>query len=286
MKAGITAALAVAVLIVATAGVYAGEAPSGVAASKPLWEIGIAAGGFYTPDYPAADKNSPHGLAMPYVIYRGDFLKVGKDSILKGVFIDTERLEFDVSAAASFNSSSGDNSARRGMPDLDYMFELGPQLKIKLGEFQNGKMELQLPFRSVFSTDFGRIDHRGYHFNPGISYKRAGIFGSAVDMDTSLSLSVATKKLHEYFYTVEPKFTTAVRPAYEANGGYLGSRFVLGFSYGITERLRSYFGGGLGYYGGSTNEKSPLFRQDINGSVHLVLTWMLFKSDTKVNPDR
>ena len=123
--------------------------------TKPLWELCVAGGALYSPDYPAADKNSLHLLALPYVIYRGDFLRLGKDSIVKGVFIDNNYAELNLSLAASFNSNSNHNNARRGMPDLDYLVEIGPQLKIKLGKLFGGRTELQLPVRAVFSTDFG-----------------------------------------------------------------------------------------------------------------------------------
>ena len=183
---------------------------------KPLWELGVAAGGTYSPDYPAADKNSLHGLALPYAIYRGDLLRLGKDSIAKGVFIDNDYIELNVSLAASFNANSSDNNARRGMPDLDYLGEIGPQLKIKLGELYGGRTELQLPVRAVFSTDLSRVDHRGYLFNPRFYYERKNIFNSSIDMDSSIGSSFATKKLHEYYYRVEPQFATATRPAFEA----------------------------------------------------------------------
>lgn len=252
------------------------------ARTKPLWELGVAAGGLYSPDYPAADKNSLHGLALPYVIYRGDLLRIGGESIAKGVFIDNDYTELNVSLAASFNSNSNDNNARRGMPDLDYLVEIGPQLKIKLGELYGGKIEFQLPARAVFSTDFSRIDHRGFLFNPRFFYERQNIFNSSVDMDSSIGSSFATKKMHEYFYRVEPRFATATRPAYEAGGGYLGSKITLGLSYGITDRVRIYFGGNVGYYGGAANEDSPLFRQKVNASVHAGFSWSIFQSDSRV----
>lgn len=250
---------------------------------KPLWELGVAAGGTYSPDYPAADNNSLHGLALPYVIYRGKLLRLGRDSIAKGVFIDNDYTELNVSLAASFNANSNDNNARRGMPNLDYLFEIGPQLKIKLGELYGGKTELQLPVRAVFSTDFSRVDHRGYLFNPKVSYVLQNIFNSSVTMDSSIGSSFATKKLHEYFYRVEPKFATATRIAYEADGGYLGSKITLGLSYGITNRVRAYVGGQAGYYGGAANEDSPLFRRKINSSVYIGFTWSIFQSDTCVS---
>lgn len=259
------------------------DAQPAAAPTKPLWELGVSAGGIYSPDYPAADNNSLHGLALPYVVYRGDLLRIGRDSIAKGVFIDNDYVELNVSLAAAFNANSSDNNARRGMPDLDYLGEIGPQLKIKLGEWHGGKTELQLPVRAVFSTDFSRIDHRGYRFSPKLFHKRHNIFNSGINMDSSIGPIFATKKLQEYFYRVEPRFATAARPVYEADGGYLGSELTLGLSYGITDRVRVYIGGHAGYYGGAANQDSPLFRQKVNSSIYVAFTWSIFQSDTRVS---
>lgn len=246
---------------------------------RPLWELCVGGVGAYSPDYPAADKNSLNGIVLPYVIYRGDILRLGTDSIAKGVFIDNDYTELNVSLAASFNANSHDNDARRGMPDLDYLAEIGPQLKIKFGELYGGKAELQLPVRAVLSSDFGRVDHRGYLFNPKFSYARKNIFNSGFNMSSSIGSSFATKKLHTYFYRVEPSLATSTRPAYEADGGYLGSAITLGLSYGITDHVRAYVGGHVGYYGGAANEDSPLFRQKVNSSLHVGFTWSIFQSD-------
>jgi len=254
--------------------------------SKPLWELCVVGGGIYTPDYPAADKNSLRSLALPYVVYRGDVFRLGSDSIAKGVFIDNDFTELNVSLEASFNANSDDNAARRGMPDLDYLGEIGPQLKIKFGKLYGGKTELQLPVRAVVSTDFSRFDRRRYLFNPRFFYQRQNIFDSGINMNSSIGASFATKELHQYFYGVEPRLATASRPAYEAEGGYLGSTLSVGLSYGITDRVRVYVGGHIGYYGGAANEESPLFRQKVNSSAHVGFTWSLFQSDTRVRSDR
>lgn len=256
------------------------DASPGKKPAKPLWELVVAAGGSYSPDYPAADKNSLNVLALPYVIYRGDVLRLGTDSIAKGVFIDTDYTEFNVSMAAAFNANSNDN-ARRGMPDLDYLVEIGPQLKIKFGELYGGWAELQLPVRAVLSTDFGRVDHRGYLFNPKLSYARQNIFKTGIDMNSTIGSSFASEKLHTYFYTVEPRFATATRPAYEAEGGYLGSALTVWLSYGVTDRVRAYVGGQAAYYGGAANGDSPLFRRKVNSSIHAGFTWSFFQSDTR-----
>ena len=100
-------------------------------------------------------------------------------------------------------------------------------------------------------------------------------------MGSSIGSSFATKKLHEYFYRVEPRFATATRPAYEADGGYLGSDITLGLSYGITDRVRAFVGWRVGYYGGAANEDSPLFRQKVSSSIHVGFTWSIYQSDTR-----
>jgi MipA family protein len=250
---------------------------------KPLWEVVLGGIGAYSPDYPAADQNSLHGIALPYPIYRGKILRMGEDGIAKGVFIDNDYTEFNVSLAASFSTKSSDNNARRGMPDLDYLGEIGPQLKIKLGEVMGGKTELQLPVRAVFSSDFGKgIHHRGYLFNPKFYYKRQNIFDSGITLDSSIGSTFATKKLQEYFYGVEPRFATTTRPAFEADGGYLGSKITLGLLYDITKRVQGYVGGQIGYYGGAANEKSPLFRKKVDSTVLVGFIWSIFQSDTLV----
>src|ERR1035437_2233492 len=101
-------------------------------------------------------------------------------------------------------------------------------------------------------------------------------------MDSSIGSSFATKKLHEYFYRVEPRFATVTRPAYEADGGYLGSKITLALSYGIMDRVRIYIGGNVGYFGGAANEDCPMFRQKVNASVHAGFSWSIFQSDKRV----
>lgn len=44
---------------------------------RPLWEAGIGGFAGSVPDYPAAGQNTFRALALPYLIYRGDILRVG-----------------------------------------------------------------------------------------------------------------------------------------------------------------------------------------------------------------
>ena len=119
----------------------------------------------------AQDKVRVMLLQPPYFIYRGETIRIGDGSIARAVAIDKSWYELDLSLAGSFNANSEGNEARVGMPDLDFIFELGPQLKLRLSKFefeQHGKAELllNLQARAVFSTDFSSIHKRGYVFQP------------------------------------------------------------------------------------------------------------------------
>ena len=65
-------------------------------AERPLWEVGVAAGGGWFPDYPAASQNHWLGIALPTFVYRGEILR-SDESGLRGRFLRGERVQLDVS---------------------------------------------------------------------------------------------------------------------------------------------------------------------------------------------
>ena len=249
--------------------------------TEPLWEAGVGGGAVYTPDYPGSDEHNANGGAAPYIIYRGDIFRLGEGSIVKGIVMETERFEFDISFDASFDADSEDNDAREGMPDLDFLGEVGPQLTINLGEYHKGQLEIELPVRAVFSTDFGNLDHRGYVFNPQISYDLDGFF-EGFNIFLGLGATFATEELHDYFYQVEERHATSSRMVYDAEAGYMGSELSAAFSYGITDRLRFFTGVQVSYYGGAANEDSPLLLDEITNAVGAGFVWSLYESDAQV----
>ena len=119
--------------------------------TRPLWELGFGAGGGWIPDYPAAGENSFKGLPFPFVVYRGKIFRVGdRRGILSGRFLNTDKYEFDISVQGAFPVDSDDNEARRGMPDLDWLVGIGPQLKLKLIN-NPGKNRLTLNLQAAVS---------------------------------------------------------------------------------------------------------------------------------------
>ena len=250
---------------------------------KPLWELGVGAFSGWLPDYPASDEYNIRSLGLPYVIYRGDILRIGGEDnrgAISGRFVKNERYEFDVSLSASFPVDSDNNDARRGMPDLDFLFEVGPQLIFKLiNEPNRRKLNLNMQLRAAFSTDLSEIDSRGFVFNPKLTYRHENLTDWNINTLVNLGPIFATERLMDYFYEVKPRFATFERPAYDADAGYLGSYMTLGASKRFNKRFRFFVGTRFGIHNGSINKSSPLFKDKINPSIFAAFAWSFFQSE-------
>ena len=249
---------------------------------KPLWELGI--GGFtgYLPHYPAAGENSMRYFAAPVPIYRGKILRVGEESrgAVSGRFIDKKRYEFDITLSAAFPVKSGSNDAREGMPDLDYLFGIGPQFILKLiDEPGHRNLNLNLQARAVYSTDFSSVNSQGYVFNPKLRYSRENLTGLDLKFSSSAGPIFATEDLMDYFYEVQPEFITPKRQAFDADAGYLGTNLTFAISKRFNNRFRLWVGTRLGIHNGAANDDSPLFKDKINTSVFMAFFWSIFQSE-------
>jgi hypothetical protein len=223
---------------------------------------------------------------VPVPVYRGEIWRVGGEEnrgAVSGRFFKNDRFEFDVSLSGAFPVDSGSNNARRDMPDLDFLFGIGPQLVFKLiNEPGHRKLNFNLQARAVYSTDFSSIDSRGYVFNPKLNYAREHVSDLDLKVFSSMGPIFASEKLMDYFYQVDPEFVTPARPAYDADAGYLGSNITLGVSKRFNNRFRLMLGTRLGIHTGATNDDSPLFRDELNVSVFSAFIWSIFQSEELV----
>jgi hypothetical protein len=253
--------------------------------TEPLWELGLVGGGGYLPDYPAASQNHWRGIGLPYGIYRGDFLQVGERGIVRGLFLDLRQLEFDLSADASFPVNSSDNKAREGMDDLDTLFEIGPKLIYKFLPRGSGQeLDLSLATRAVLSTDLVNWRYQGYVIAPGLTYadERFSLLGGDLRLIATLEPQFGFGGLNKYFYEVDRKDARSNRPAFDADPGYIGTELTLGVGWSPFERVRLFGGIVPGYYKGSANENSPLYRDNFNIAIGGGLRISLFQSETRV----
>ncbi len=246
----------------------------------PLWEAG--AGGFQGtfPAYRGSEDQQNFLLPFPYLIYRGTYLKIDRDGARLRLF-DSDRVKLNLSASASLPAKSDDNNARKGMPDLDPTFEIGPQLKIRLAQISSRQtLNLRLPVRAVIATDFTSARHVGWIFNPNIRLYNTDVFGGW-NIGLSLGPVFATGKYHEYFYEVKPKYETPERPAYRASGGYSGSAAIVT----IRRRFNRIWLGGFvryDYLDGAEFDDSPLVETRHSLMAGLGIVWIFASSSRTV----
>jgi len=270
-----------ALIVAFSAGVADAEDADWWRAPPPLWEVGVGAFALTAPAYPASDQNSVNALPVPIAIYRGEVLRAGDGDAIAARALRTDRFTLDVGLNAAFPADSDDIDARRGMPDLDWIGEIGPQLEMRLSPADSrGRLTATLDARAVFTSDFEEsFDYVGFKINPSLNYSEGAIFDDRGELFLSLGAEFGFDGANAYFYQVDPQFATASRAAFDAKNGYVGVDATLGASYRITRSLSAFGFGGVGIQQGAANADSPLFRDALNLSAGFGLTWSFLRSD-------
>jgi outer membrane protein len=253
---------------------------------KPLWELGVGLGFLQIPDYRGSSENRRYLLPYPYFVYRGDIVRVEKERISGRIF-ETDRLLLDISFNGSVPVKSSDNPDRRGMPDLDPTFEMGPSLNITLLDNRQDryKLTLSLPVRAAFSTDFSSVHHEGWIFHPRLNFEKTGMIpGAGVNLGLSAGPMFADQGYHDYYYTVDPAFATPSRPRYAAGSGYSGSTATVGLSKTLNPFILSAFVS-LDYLKGAVFEESPLVKTQNSWMCGFTVSWIFLKSSERVQKE-
>lgn len=267
--------------------VFCEEKPPEKPPEKPLWEIGVGFGVLQMPDYRGSSESRIYALPYPYAVYRGDILKVDEQRVTGRIF-KTDRVLLDFSGYGAVPVDSGDNDARKGMPDLDPTFELGPSLLIKLWESKENKFktDLSLPVRAFFSTDFSSVHHEGWVLSPRINFMKGDLIpGTGLNMGMSVGPMFADNGYHDYYYSVEPRYATATRRAYSAGGGYSGSTLTIGLSKPYKDFIFNAFIS-ADFLQGASFEDSDLVKREVSIMSGAGISWILFKSEKTVKADK
>lgn len=251
--------------------------------NKPLWEVKLGGSGLYGPDYPGAEDNSLQGVGAPLLIYRGKRIRFGEYGVARAIAAETKTFELDVSLDAAYSASSNDDGIRSGMPDLDYLFQAGPQIVWNIddtGWTSEGRQQwrFHLPIRAVASTDFQSIDHVGYIAEPQIIYQSKQSGDRISSWSVSLFSTLADDGLANYWYGVADEFATIERPGYDATGGYISSGFRASWTRELTDDFQLF----LTYQGrslsGSENQDSPLLQENLTHALSVSFLWKVGES--------
>lgn len=251
-------------------------------AQQPLWEIGIAAGVGTTADYPGSDRYQLRVIPFPYFIYRGSFFRSDQNGTrVRAAY--TRNLEFEISGGASFATHSSASGPRAGLPDLDYLLGLGPKIKYTFARPAPGvAWFLEVPLRVVVSTDFTSLGYRGLVFAPDVGVRTASLLGSHWLAYADIGPEFASARFQDYFYQVAPRYARPGRPAYNAHGGYFGSRLEVGLSRSLGKHFRVFFYSRLEDYNGARNTDSPLFQTRLGYAGFVGFSWSFLHSDATV----
>lgn len=232
----------------------------------PKWEWGLGAGWLNVPAYRGAKGHKSYLLPVPFIAYRGEAIRMDEDG-MRGRLFESERIHLDLSIAGNLPVPKDADSARAGMPNLDPVGEFGPTLDISLirnGERHAGEASiwLRLPVRAALSVGNPLIAQQGWVFSPyvDLSYRK-GASRSHWRVSLALGPLYASRRYHEYFYKVPAEFATAIRPQYQPDGGYSGSRATLT----LVMNSRHWFIGAFVRYdrlNGAVFENSPLVEID------------------------
>lgn len=251
---------------------------------KPKVEAGLAAAGIYSPAYPGSSVSSDRFFAAPWVIYRGENVNV-KDGGVNLKAYDSDLVTVDLGISFSLNADSSITPVRDGMPDLDYLLELGPRVNVWLyDEYRESgyrnRLNWKTSYRQAMSLDFKRLalHGRGPVFDTELDYRWDSNAASDLSILASVGALWVGNKLSDYIYAVEPQYVTEDREAYDAQAGFLGIDLSLGILVRPVKNMSVYFGLGVDLYDGSRNDQSPLFEKERGSSVLLGVAYTLYES--------
>jgi MipA family protein len=264
------------------------EAASPLAPDEPLWELRVGATGLYGPAYPGSSENTWNGVGAPLVIYRGDRIRFGEYGVARAIAAETPKLELDVSLDAVY--SAEDVKSRAGMPDLDYLFQIGPQVVWHVadtGWTPKGRTELTafLPVRGVGASDFKSLEHAGWLAEPSIMFRRQYQGELRTSWNVQLFASFADQDLMDYWYGVAPQYATPARPAYVAEAGYLATGLKASWTRELTDNFQIFLTYQGRSFSGAANERSPLLEEDVTHAFSISFVWKALKSKRRAKND-
>jgi len=255
------------------------------AEERPLWEAGLGLTGLSMPDYRGSNEQRDYLFPLPYVVYRGDILKLDRKG-MRGLLFQSDRMELNISADGSVPVRSGRNSSRTNMPNLDPTLQIGPSLEVCLVRDCEADQAVQarFPVRAVMATDFSRVHGIGFVANPqlNVDFKNIGT-GKGWNFGFALGPIFATEHYHDYFYQVSPQYVVpGVRPSYDAHSGYSGSMIVTALS----KRFEHIWFVSFARYDdldGAVFSDSPLVKTRRSYMAGFGFAWVFGQSSTLVN---
>jgi outer membrane protein len=248
----------------------------------PLWEFGLGVGALALNDYRGADTAHIYPIPIPYVVYRGKFLRADRDGV-RGVFFNRDAVEINISVNGTTPVESHNTRAREGMPDLKPTVEIGPSIDwhIWRSDERRMRLDLRMPLRMAMTIEDSSRSI-GWFFGPRLTLDFLDMGAhSGWNLGMLAGPLFASQRYDQYFYTVAPAYARPDRPAYQAPGGFAGTELLMSLS----KRFPRYWVGAFVRYdtlSGASFADSPLIRSNSYWAAGIGIAWMIGKSSRMV----
>jgi MipA family protein len=253
--------------------------------TEPLWEVGLFPGALYIPHYRGSDEYKLWALPLPYLIYRGKFLRLDQEGV-RGIFYRSEHLETSISGWGN-PPVEDDNDTRTGMDELDPVIEAGPSVKWYFtGRHPDRTVYLQWAVRGVFSAGLSGgpdIRHQGFKSAINLVWQHDAPWGDPRwHAGLNSGIDISDKKYHRYFYEVPERDALAQRPAYDPDAGF-SVWFISGrVMRTISDRISVAAYGRWENLSLAAYEDSPLVKDENNFIIGCAVIWKIMTSKTRV----
>lgn len=247
----------------------------------PLWEIGIGAGVASLPQYMGSNERYTFPAAFPYIIYRGNRLRIDRDGINRKLF-GVEGLALNLSLGFGLPVRNS-NRARAGMPKLHFNGQIGPRIDWEFARTQDTSWMLRLPARAVIDSSGHYL---GWLADPDVRLRMRNLDrDNRLEMRIQAGLLYGSKRYHDAYYTVLPQYVTATRPAYQARGGLHSLTLRVSLTYRYSRKLSLYTAVRVRDMHPGVVANSPLVKQPMYVMGMVGMTWSLWESKRMMPAD-
>ncbi len=197
--------------------------------NKTEWAMGIGLGVFEYNLYPGAKETNRILFPVPYFTFKSPRFEI--DRGIKSFLYHSETIVLDISADFGLPVDSEETQARKGMPDLDFMLQVGPSLEFLITNKNYFDIRFEVPLRVAYALDFNQAENIGYLIEPRLSFNHRRSIKTGLAHKATIGLKFATQDFHQYYYDVTEAFVTADRPEFNSDSGYGGSFVKYRISY-------------------------------------------------------
>ncbi|MDH5393708.1 MAG: MipA/OmpV family protein [Gammaproteobacteria bacterium] len=241
--------------------------------AEVLWKLGAGIGNITANSYPGSDQTQSITSPIPYLKVKTKWFDLDREGLHTNWFENTNfRLDFSFDLGLPVKSS--ESTLRAGMRDLDPVAQFGPLLIYQIDDDQRQKWQIHLPLTYAYSFDdvdaspAGRVSNPRIYFNYLYATKT-----QPLDISLSLGPVYGSAKYHDFYYSVEPAFSSPSRPEYLARQGHAGYRFNVS----VTRLMNGYWLGVYLRYQNLTDAvfvDSPLVKQKDYWFIAVGASWL------------